>query len=60
MVSELEFECLIVELWNKIVEFKEFVKNIEVDLFSEIDKLENCLEKVENDIYNYLSLWNCV
>ncbi|MEH7087946.1 acetyl-CoA carboxylase carboxyl transferase subunit alpha [Priestia megaterium] len=60
MVSELEFERPIVELRNKIAELKEFAKNTEVDLSSEIDKLENRLEKVENDIYNHLSPWNRV
>jgi acetyl-CoA carboxylase carboxyl transferase subunit alpha len=60
VVSELEFERPIVELRNKIAELKEFAKNTEVDLSSEIDKLENRLEKVENDIYNHLSPWNRV
>ncbi|WVE39965.1 acetyl-CoA carboxylase carboxyl transferase subunit alpha, partial [Priestia megaterium] len=40
MVSELEFERPIVELRDKIAELKEFAKNTEVDLSSEIDKLE--------------------
>lgn len=60
MVSELEFERPIVELRDKIAELKEFAKNTEVDLSSEIDKLEKRLEKVENDIYNHLSPWNRV
>ncbi|AQX53511.1 acetyl-CoA carboxylase carboxyl transferase subunit alpha [Priestia flexa] len=60
MVSELEFERPIVELRNKIAELKEFATNTDVDLSTEIEKLEKRLEKVEKDIYNHLSPWNRV
>ncbi|KOO46845.1 acetyl-CoA carboxylase carboxyl transferase subunit alpha [Priestia koreensis] len=60
MVGELEFERPIVELRNKIQELKDFSKSTDVDLTSEIDKLENRLSKVETDIYDHLTPWNRV
>ena len=46
MVGELEFERPIVELRNKIAELKEFTKTADVDLSSEIEKLEIRLDKL--------------
>ena len=40
MVGELEFEKPILELRQKISDLKDFTKNAEVDLSSEIEKLE--------------------
>lgn len=60
MVGELEFERPIVELRNKIQELKDFSKSTDVDLTSEIYKLENRLSKVETDIYDHLTPWNRV
>ncbi|TYR82172.1 acetyl-CoA carboxylase carboxyl transferase subunit alpha [Priestia megaterium] len=60
MVSELEFERPIIELRSKIAELKEFATSTDVDLSSEIEKLEKRLEKVQKDIYDHLSPWNRV
>ncbi|HWO97338.1 MAG TPA: acetyl-CoA carboxylase carboxyl transferase subunit alpha [Bacillus sp. (in: firmicutes)] len=60
MVGELEFERPIVELKNKINELKEFARNTDVDLNSEIEKLESRLERVEKDIYDNLKPWDRV
>ena len=43
MVGELEFEKPIVQLRQKIAELKEFTKKSDVDLSSEIEKLESRL-----------------
>ena len=40
MVGELEFEKPIVQLREKIAELKEFTQKSDVDLSSEIEKLE--------------------
>ena len=40
MVGELEFEKPIVELRQKIADLKEFTKKSDVDLTSEISRLE--------------------
>ncbi|MBA4537108.1 acetyl-CoA carboxylase carboxyl transferase subunit alpha [Bacillus aquiflavi] len=58
MVGELEFERPIIELREKINELKEFTKNADVELTSEIEKLEARLEKLENDIYENLKPWD--
>ncbi|MDR7077816.1 acetyl-CoA carboxylase carboxyl transferase subunit alpha [Neobacillus niacini] len=60
MVGELEFERPIVQLRNKIAELKEFTKTADVDLSSEIEKLESRLEKLEKDIYNNIKPWDRV
>jgi acetyl-CoA carboxylase carboxyl transferase subunit alpha len=60
MVGELEFERPIVQLRNKIAELKEFTKTADVDLSSEIEKLELRLEKLEKDIYNNIKPWDRV
>lgn len=60
MVGELEFERPIVQLRNKIAELKEFTKTSDLDLTSEIEKLEARLEKVEKDIYDNLKPWDRV
>lgn len=60
MVGELEFEKPVVELRKKISELKEFTKNSEMDLSSEIEKLEVRLEKLESDIYGNLNPWDRV
>ena len=46
MVGELEFERPVIELRKKINELKEFTKNADVDLSSEIENLEKRLEKL--------------
>lgn len=60
MVGELEFERPVVELKKKIAELKEFTNNTDVDLTSEIKKLEGRLEKLEIDIYEHLKPWDRV
>src|SRR3954451_2703317 len=60
MVGELEFERPIVQLRNKIAELKEFTKTADVDLSSEIEKLESRLEKLEKDIYENIKPWDRV
>lgn len=60
MVGELEFEKPVVELRKKIIELKEFTKNADVDLSSEIEKLEARLEKLEKDIYENMKPWDRV
>lgn len=60
MVGELEFERPIVQLKNKIKELREFTKSADVDLSSEIEKLEMRLEKLEKDIYENIKPWDRV
>lgn len=60
MVGELEFERPIIQLKNKITELREFTKSADVDLSSEIEKLEMRLEKLEKDIYENIKPWDRV
>ncbi|KQB92305.1 acetyl-CoA carboxylase carboxyl transferase subunit alpha [Geobacillus sp. 47C-IIb] len=60
MVAELEFEKPLVELRRKIQELKEFMKTADVDLSSEIEKLEARLTKLENEVYANLTPWDRV
>lgn len=60
MVGELEFERPVVELRKKIKELREFTKTTDVDLTSEIEKLEARLEKLEKDIYDHMKPWDRV
>jgi acetyl-CoA carboxylase carboxyl transferase subunit alpha len=60
LVGELEFERPIVQLRNKIAELIEFTKTSDLDLTSEIEKLEARLEKLEKDIYDNLKPWDRV
>ena len=60
MAGELEFEKPVVELREKIRELKEFTKNADVDLTAEIQKLENRLQNLEQEIYHNLTPWNRV
>ncbi|OLS41439.1 acetyl-CoA carboxylase carboxyl transferase subunit alpha [Bacillus sp. MRMR6] len=60
MVGELEFERPILQLKNKIQELRDFTKSADVDLSSEIEKLELRLEKLEKDIYGNMKPWDRV
>ncbi|MFD1737115.1 acetyl-CoA carboxylase carboxyl transferase subunit alpha [Bacillus salitolerans] len=60
MLGELEFERPVNELKKKIAELKEFTKHADVDLSSEIDKLEKRLEKLESEVYTNLRPWDRV
>ncbi|MDE1454726.1 acetyl-CoA carboxylase carboxyl transferase subunit alpha, partial [Bacillus paralicheniformis] len=51
MAGELEFEKPVVELREKIAELKRFTQDSDMDLSSEITKLEARLERLEEDIY---------
>ena len=60
MVGELEFEKPVVQLREKIAELKEFTQKSEVDLSSEIEKLESRLMKLEKEIYDNIKPWDRV
>ncbi|KAF0819486.1 Acetyl-coenzyme A carboxyl transferase alpha chain [Bacillus sp. ZZV12-4809] len=60
MAGELEFERPVMELKKKIAELKEYTKTADVDLSSEIEKLEERLEKLEADIYENMKPWDRV
>ncbi|MGX1263449.1 acetyl-CoA carboxylase carboxyl transferase subunit alpha [Rossellomorea marisflavi] len=60
MVNEMEFEKPVFELKKKISELKEFTKDSDVDLSNEIGKLENRLQKLEQDIYENMKPWERV
>ena len=60
MVGELEFEKPIVQLRQKIAELKEFTQKSDVDLSSEIEKLESRLLKLEKEIYDHIKPWDRV
>lgn len=60
MAGELEFEKPVTELRKKISELREYTKNTDMDFSSEIEKLENRLEKLEKDIYENIKPWDRV
>src|SRR4051812_14902724 len=60
MVGELEFERPVIELRKKIADLQEFTKTADVDLSSEIRKLEKRLEKLEKSIYENIKPWDRV
>lgn len=60
MVNEMEFEKPVIQLRNKISELKEFTQKSEVDLSAEIEKLENRLQKLENELYENMKPWERV
>lgn len=60
MVGELEFEKPVSELRKKITELREFTASADVDLTSEIEKLEARLQKLEKDVYEHLKPWDRV
>ena len=60
MVQELEFEKPIIDLRKKIDELKEITKKADVDLSSEIEKLERRLQNLEEEIYFNLKPWDRV
>lgn len=59
-MAALEFEKRIEELANKIEEVKRFSREHEVDLSSEIERLEKKLEEMKSQVYNNLSAWEKV
>ncbi|WP_239254956.1 acetyl-CoA carboxylase carboxyltransferase subunit alpha [Listeria ilorinensis] len=58
MASEMEFEKPILELRQKIIDLKEYNEKAEVDLTSEIEKLEHRLAKLEEEIYSNMTAWD--
>ncbi|TFD92498.1 acetyl-CoA carboxylase carboxyl transferase subunit alpha [Jeotgalibacillus sp. R-1-5s-1] len=60
MVNELEFEKPLVQLKEKINELKAFTADSDVDLSSEIERLEERLAKLEEDIYSSIKPWDRV
>lgn len=56
-MAVLEFEKKIEELSNKIEELKSFSKAQDVDLSSEVEKMEAKLLKMKDEIYNNLTPW---
>lgn len=60
MIGELEFEKPIIELRKKITELKEYTQNTDVDLTSEIEKLEIRLNKLEKEVYENIKPWDRV
>ncbi|MGN1402587.1 MAG: acetyl-CoA carboxylase carboxyl transferase subunit alpha [Bacillus sp. (in: firmicutes)] len=60
MVGELEFERPVLELRKKIDELKTITKEADVDLTTEIAKLESRLVKLEQDIHENMKPWHRV
>ncbi|WP_026683642.1 acetyl-CoA carboxylase carboxyl transferase subunit alpha [Heyndrickxia coagulans] len=58
MVNELEFEKPVIELKRKIAQLKDFTKQSDVDLSSEIEKLEARLSRLEEEIYENMDPWD--
>jgi acetyl-CoA carboxylase carboxyl transferase subunit alpha len=56
----LDFEKPVIELRNKIDELKSIMNDADVDLAEEIQKLEDRLMKLENEIYRNLKPWDRV
>lgn len=60
MVKTLPFEEPVIQLRDKISELKEFTSTAEVDLSTEIQQLEDRLQKLETDIYDNMQPWDRV
>lgn len=58
--KSMPFEEPLIQLRKKIMELKEYTENAEVDLSSEINSLENRLEKLEIEIYEDMKPWDRV
>ena len=56
----LEFEKPILELERKIEELKKFTSTENIDLHSEVEKLEGKLEKLKHEIFENLTPWQRV
>lgn len=51
MAPRLEFEKPVIELQTKIAELKKFTQDSDMDLSAEIERLEDRLAKLQDDIY---------
>jgi len=60
MVKTLPFEQPVIQLRDKISELREFTANSDVDLTTEIQHLEDRLQKLESDIYVNMQPWDRV
>lgn len=60
IMAGLDFEKPIVELEKKIQELKNFVSDKNIDLSSEVRRLEDKLEHLKKDTYNNLTAWQRV
>ncbi len=60
MFHILEFEKPVVELEKKIDEMREYANSGNIDMSSEISKLEKRCEKLRQDVYSNLSRWQRV
>ncbi|WP_059103817.1 acetyl-CoA carboxylase carboxyltransferase subunit alpha [Shouchella shacheensis] len=60
MTSELEFEKPVIELKQKIADLKAFAEERDLDLSTEIEKMEARLEKLSKDVYAHLQPWERV
>ncbi|WAA11666.1 acetyl-CoA carboxylase carboxyl transferase subunit alpha [Fervidibacillus halotolerans] len=60
MGVELEFEKPVIELKKKIKELREITEHANVDLTSEVEKLEARLKNLEDEIYLNLKPWDRV
>ncbi|MCF6092946.1 acetyl-CoA carboxylase carboxyl transferase subunit alpha [Microaerobacter geothermalis] len=57
MANELSFERPLIELRDKIAELRRFTAEKGIDFTDEINRLEEKLRKLENDIYSNLTPW---
>ncbi len=60
MAARLEFEKPVIELQTKIAELKKFTQDSDMDLSAEIERLEDRLAKLQDDIYKNLKPWDRV
>jgi len=59
-MAGLDFEKPIVELEKKIQELKSFTSDKKIDLSSEVNRLEEKLERLKKDTYGNLTAWQRV
>lgn len=60
MTSGLEFERPVIELKEKIAELKAFMREKNIDLSGEVKRLEERLERLEEEIYGKMNPWDRV
>ena len=60
MPNFMEFERPIVELKNKISEFKKLMEDADIDFSKEVSQLENRLAHLEKEVYSNLTPWDRV
>jgi len=60
VAARLEFEKPVIELQTKIAELKKFTQDSDMDLSAEIERLEDRLAKLQDDIYKNLKPWDRV